>query len=457
MLSTSKARFFHRIIIAIAGLVIAGALGGAERFVPPPPEPQSSTVARPRTPVPLPPPSLPVAHYLTWQRDPATTMTVHWHTEWTAGFADSVLEYRAAGSAAWTRAAGHSQQMPFSNRMVHTIELSGLAGDTLHEFRFGRLVAQEPEGELLFEAHGPVHKFRTMPARLARPVKFIAGGDVYGGKTLELLGFMCRAAAQLAPDFAILGGDIAYVNDEPKGAQRWYDFFRVWSESMVTPDGRTIPVIPAIGNHEVHGDTYEIRGGEPKRGMSTERALFFYTLFAFPGRPGYNTLDFGDYLSLIALDSYHTNPVPGRQTDWLREKLAQRRQVPFVVPFYHVPAYPSVRSFNTPTSAIVRANWVPLFDEAQIRFVFEHHDHAYKVTHPLRAGKLDPAGTRYLGDGAWAVAAREVLVGDKAPFIDRSHARNHVFEVTLHRDRADFRAIDPNGEVFDQLTIPAKP
>ena len=64
----------------------------------------------------------------------------------------------------------------------------------------------------------------------------------YGGKTLELLGYMCRAAARLDPEFAIVGGDLAYVNNEPKAHERWFDFFRIWGESMLTSDGRIIQV-----------------------------------------------------------------------------------------------------------------------------------------------------------------------------------------------------------------------
>lgn len=401
------------------------------------------------------------ALYLTWQRDPSTTMTVHWHTDWTEGFTDSVLEYRPAGvgaNAAWARAAGSQAQMPFTNRLVHTVEIKGLRPDTLHEFRLGRLLAKE-DGALVFHPHVPsaLHKFRTLPATLTRPVRFVSGGDIYGGSSPDLMVNMCKVAAAQDPEFALLGGDIAYVNNEPKAAPRWFEVFRIWRETMVTKDGRIIPVVPAIGNHEVHGDTYQIRGGAPQRGMSPDRALFFYTLFSFPGRPGYNALDFGNYLSVVALDSFHTNPVPGPQTDWLRATLAQRRHVPFIVPFYHVPGYPSNRSFSGPVSVAVRANWVPLFDEANVRFVFENHDHTYKVTHPLRANERHPAGTRYLGDGSWAVTARETTPLDKAPYLERAMGKNHVFVVTLHPDRADFRAVDPEGKEFDRFSIPAKP
>jgi len=410
-------------------------------------------------PAPLPPAPLPVALYLTWQSDPVTTMTVHWHTDWTEGFSDSVLEYRVLGEAdsAWRTARGFAAQMPFTNRMVHTVELTALRGDTRYEFRLGRLATREADGATLFQPHGSVYKFRTLPATLTRPVRFVSGGDIYGGNTPDLMASMCKVAAAQNPEFALLGGDIAYVNNEPKAANRWFDFFRIWRETMVTKDGTIIPVVPAIGNHEVHGDTYLIRGGAPNRGMSTDRALFFYTLFAFPGRPGYRTLDAGNYLSLIALDSFHTNPVPGAQTDWLRDTLAQRRNVPWVVPFYHVPAYPSHRPFSGAVSVAIRANWVPLFDAAGVRFAFENHDHTYKVTHPLRGGEKHPAGTRYLGDGAWAVNTRDTTPLEKAPYLERAHSKNHVFVATLHADRAEFFAVDQHGKEFDRFSIPVKP
>ena len=399
----------------------------------------------------------PVAVYLTWQRDPVTTMTVHWHTDWTHGFADSVLEYRALGAAEWRRGQGEARAMPFSNRMVHTVELTGLNGDTVYEFRFGQLRARQPDGALEFFPHEPVRKFRTLPATLSRPVRFVSGGDAYGGNTLNLFADMCRAAAAHDPEFALMGGDIAYVNNEPRAIGRWFSFFDTWGETMVRSDGCLVPIVPAIGNHEVHGDAFAIRGGSPARGVSPDRAIQFFSLFSFPGRPGYNVLDVGDYLSLIALDTFHANPVPGPQTDWLRTTLAQRRSVPYVIPFYHVPAYPSHRSFAGTVSVAVRANWVPLFDEAGVRFAFENHDHTYKVTQPLRAGQPHPQGTRYLGDGAWAVSTRETTPPAQAPYLERAYSRNHVFIATLERERAHLRAIDPKGEVFDEFSIPVRP
>jgi hypothetical protein len=440
-------------------LLVSVAAFGAEKAS------TSTATAAATPPKPLPPPAPPAAIYLTWQRDPVRTMTIHWHTLWTDAFRDTVLEYRAAAApiGAWLRAEGSAQALPYTQRMVHTVELTALAPDTAYVFRLGTLRTGE-KGAVSFLPDGGEHAFRTLPAALTRPVRFVSGGDANVGQTTTngvvneyQFAAMNRVAAAREPEFALIGGDIAYVNNEPKAVAKWFDFLRLWGETMRHRDGRLVPIVPAIGNHEVHGDSYEIRGGAPERGVHPGRAALFYTLFAFPGAPGYRALDFGDYLTVLALDSFHTNPVPGPQTDWLRGTLASRKNIPWIVPVYHVPAYPSHRAFSGAVSQAIRANWTPLFDEAGVRFVFENHDHTYKVTHPLRAGKTDPKGTRYLGDGAWSVTTRETTPLEKAPYLARAQSINHVFAVTLHRDRADFVAVDPKGVEFDKFSIPVRP
>ena len=101
----------------------------------------------------------------------------------------------------------------------------------------------------------------------------------------------------------------------------------------------------------------------------------------------------------------------------------------------------------------VMAPTMRYFDEARVRFTFENHDHAYKVSHPLRGGERHEAGTRYLGDGAWAVNTRPTTTLDKAPYLERAHSKNHVFVVTLHPDRAEFTAVDEKGAEFDRFSI----
>ena len=115
-------------------------------------------------------------------------------------------------------------------------------------------------------------------------------------------------------------------------------------------------MIVTIGNHEAHGSWNQ----------SPTSAPAFYALFPSPGPRGYDCLDFGNYLSLFLLDSGITHPIEGAQTAWLKAELARRRSVPHLVPVYHVPAYPSIRSDVSGESAdltrTIRRAWCPLFE-----------------------------------------------------------------------------------------------
>src|SRR6202008_1969402 len=81
--------------------------------------------------------------------------------------------------------------------------------------------------------------------------------------------------------------------------------------------------------------------------QTRDRAPFFYALFdgLYP-ETGFTALDFGDYLSLILLDTGHTTPIAGEQTDWLDKALRERADHPHVLVVTHVPASPSHRKMH---------------------------------------------------------------------------------------------------------------
>jgi hypothetical protein len=371
----------------------------------------------------------PPALYLTWQRDPTTTMTVHWHT---MDEAKTELYFRAAGSTnTWTTAAGSSRPLPASVRTVHTVELTRLSPRTDYEFCFW-------PGERVF-------KFRTMPKDLSQPVRFVEGGDVYHER--KWMDAMNELAGRLDPAFAVIGGDLAYAfggTNRNERMERWDAYFDSWKQKARTPDGRLVPMIVTIGNHEVLGSWNQ----------TPDRAPAYYALFSMPGPQGYNALDFGKYLSLLLLDSAHTQPIEGAQTDWLKRALASRRKVPHVFPVYHVPAWPSFRSDEAGESSKlnqkVRQHWCPLFERYGVKVAFEHHDHTFKRTHPIRDGKINPKGVTYLGDGAWGVNLRKP---DSNPrwYLAKAGQIRHFFLVTLYPEARHILAINESGAVFDEV------
>ncbi|MFQ5988934.1 MAG: fibronectin type III domain-containing protein [Candidatus Methylomirabilales bacterium] len=365
----------------------------------------------------------PPAVYLTWQRDPTTTMTIQWHSN---GGHDDVVQYQRLDEEVWHTSRGSHHPMPHSDRIVHVAELTGLKPATDYRFRFG-------ENSVEF-------KFRTMPSDMSKPIRFVVGGDTMDGFDMfdEWYEETCRLVAKQDPMFTVIGGDIAYANGEARSVKRWYRWLAGWKKYMVTSDGRLIPLVVAIGNHEVRGQF----------GQTPDQAPYFYKLFALPDKRSYRVLDFGRYMSLVLLDSGHTHAIDGEQTDWLRRTLADRQELPHLFAIYHVPAYPSVRNFDNGVSAKIREHWVPLFEQFGVDVAFEHHDHVYKRTHGIRAGKVDPRGVLYLGDGAWGAMLRRPR--DRW-YLAKTASKRHFSLVTVGQSRS-FLAIDSEGQIFDRVT-----
>jgi hypothetical protein len=383
--------------------------------------------------------SQPPALFLTWQRDPTSTMTIDWHD--TTGVADVRLHVRRAAvpDGNWTTLPAESFPFPHSNRTVHRVELTGLDADASYEFRV--------------DGYARLHRFRTLPRTLDRPVRFAVGGDTrHRQDWMERTG---RRAAAWDPDFVVFGGDLAYADGNPRHVRRWYEWFEAVRNSLVTPDGRSIPVLVAVGNHEVRGGYVErVRGYRQDDATRARIAPFFFALFAMPGQPGWAALDAGDYLSLILLDSGHANPIDGEQTDWLAAALAARDTVPHVFPVYHIPAFPSARDYDNARSRRIREHWVPLFERHGIAVAFENHDHTYKRTHPVRSGSITADGIVYFGDGAWGIRTRRVRRargGDPPWYIARAASVRHFVLAEIDAAGRRFVAVDETGRVFDEL------
>jgi acid phosphatase type 7 len=375
--------------------------------------------------------------YLTWREDPATSMTVNWISLY-AGGTDNVW-YRRPG-AEWARVKGTRAPLEPSGIWVRRVQLSGLAPETDYEFAIVDDV--QAQGAERF-------KFRTMPREHVRPVTFVAGGDMM--HTREMVDAMNKQAGKLDPDFALLSGDLAYANNV--NATRWVDFFQSWMLHMRGKEGRLIPMVVGIGNHEV------VKGYNGRRDVEASQ---FYTLFDLPSGKAHYALDFGGYLSIIHLDSQHTEPIAGAQAAWLGEMLAARAGQTFLFPTYHYPAYGTAKGSGDGTlpsehsrAVEIRTNWIPHFERHGVTAVFEHDHHTYKRTHRLLGHKRDDEnGLLYLGDGAWGVRTREVPRAADVWYLAKAEPIRHVFHVTLRPSgQAQINAINDRGEIFDQVEL----
>ncbi|MBM3955168.1 MAG: metallophosphoesterase family protein [Planctomycetes bacterium] len=384
-----------------------------------------------------------VGVFLTWPDDPTRGMVVNWVNLYPKN-ATTVFFRRAdaADDADWSSAEAEELQLAPSALVLRRVELAGLAPDTLYRFGIGSRPDTPSQGWLA----------RTMPATLSRPVRFVAGGDMMHAR--ESLDRMNRQAARLDPDFALLGGDLAYENGAL--AMRWIDWLSSWTTAGAAADRRLIPLVIGIGNHEV-------RGGYG--GAIPNDAPYYYGLFVRPGGRSHFAADVGDYLSLVMLDSGHTVPIPA-QADWLGEALAARQARPFLFAAYHFPAYGTAKApadklpIEHPRSVEIREHWTPHLERHGVSAVFEHDHHTFKRSHRLRGHRRDDTnGILYLGDGAWGVRTRPVPSPEAAWWLARAEARNHLWCVNLRPGAAGgpptalVRAIDADGVVFDEFEL----
>lgn len=369
--------------------------------------------------------------YLTWMHDPTTTMTIQWHSDKREPL--TTVLYRKEGATEWEEHRGIYALLPQSNLVVHTVELDALFPDTRYQF------CLKGKGE-------EIYSFRTLPATLSHPIKFVIGGDAYF--YLSTFRKMNKQIASLDPDFIVVGGDIAYTNNsralfKGKGWElnRWRRFLKEWREQMVTSDGCLIPLLPVLGNHDI------------KQTMLEEKPQYFlfYELFALPDRSlSYRTLDAGDYLSLFLLDTGHSHNIEGKQTSWLEKQLFARQATPYKMAAYHVGAYPSVYPFYGSGPKKIRSCWCPLFERYQLQVAFEHHNHTYKRCYPLKKGRIDPDGVLYMGDGSWGISPRK----PKALWCMEKVAQvNAVNLITLTPEKADIQVVDIEGHTIDSVSL----
>lgn len=359
------------------------------------------------------------AFYLSWYDDPSTTMTIQWISPQedpeTALFIES-------DKGKWLSFAPSSEK-PLRHLNIYAVYIEALKSDTSYRFKIGE--------------NGEIYSFKTAPEKLSSPLRFAIGGDVY--LSTKLFRRMCKTVVEKDPLFVVLGGDIAYALSIPPlklkstPFNRWVSFLSEWQEAMITEENRVIPFLLASGNHDIEPDQYEL----------------FFTLFAFHEKQLYRAVDFGDYLSLILLDTGHFQPIAGRQSLWLKSALSQRQKFPYRFAVYHEGAYPSFYPYNGKVPKTIRSTWCPIFDEYRISAAFENHNHAYKKTYPLKGNKIDPKGTIYFGDGSWGVPARKT---SDMWYLEQRGRKNNVYLIDLSAKQAEITALGLTGEPID-LTL----
>lgn len=213
-------------------------------------------------------------------------------------------------------------------------------------------------------------------------------------------------------DALVIPGDLIYSKGDSA----------LTEASVVAPFAKTFEVneiIPAVGNHDIESN----EEGDIMRRL---------------GRPSPTyAAKVGPVLFLV-VDS---NDVNSEQTKWLEQQLqASQPGVTWKIPVMHHPAYSSGKHGSDRN---VQKRWSPLFVQNKVALVIAGHDHDYERSKPQ-------SGVTYLVSGG---AANLRPVG-KSSFTAYSTSKYHFVDLAVYADRLVGRAVDQDGNAFDQWVIP---
>lgn len=361
--------------------------------------------------------------YLTWdQEDTAHTQTIVFQTLGQA--IEPKVEIYFPGQNKAKIFAAKSLMIEATGRRVHRLTITGLEPKTIYKFRAG----DKKYGMSKW------HTFRTLPAD-ETPLKILTGGDMYRHpETIKLL----QVGQKTNPDVALIGGDIAYDDGNLNNSPFWDDWFDNWAKHLNQKDGRIVPMILAIGNHEVRGHFERPKSSAP----------FYFSYFP-QGPEAYFSRKLGKEIDLVVLDTGHVTSHQA-QVPFL-EKALKASKARFKIALYHVPCYPTHRPYEDHYSAQGRKHWVPLFDRYGLTLALENHDHVFKRTYPLKANKIDKNGTVYLGDGCWGIGSR--TVASRRWYHEKALPKQHVWLLQNGQNGILCKAYDIKGDVFDSVVI----
>lgn len=247
----------------------------------------------------------------------------------------------------------------------------------------------------------------------AAPVRLAVAGDVGTGDEAEIRTASTMDAVEGSVDYdaLLLLGDNVYPDGDPAYLTR--TVFDPFSEVL---DGDT-QLLSVLGNHDVqngNGDAQAAALGMPDRWYST-------------------TID--DVL-VVSLDS--TRPDDPEQLAWLTETL-KGSDATWNIAMMHHPAYSGGYHGS---SLDVREAFSPIFEKYGVQLVLAGHDHDYQ-----RSQLID--GVTYVVSGA-AAKLREAR---RADFSEVAWSVHHFVDIGIWPDRLELRAIDQNGNVFDEATL----
>jgi 3',5'-cyclic AMP phosphodiesterase CpdA len=400
----------HTLHTLAASALMVGTIW-AQAAATPPPLRADEEIHRPRP--------IPDRVVLTWTDDPATTQTVTWRTDQTVkkGVAQIMPAPEGALDADKPRsplirtidATNQDLTTKLWPVRYHNATFRDLEPSTTYAYRVGR-----------DSAWSEWFQFRTA-SKKAEPFTFLYFGDAQGGLRV-LWPRVLRQAFLTAPDarFMAFGGDLV---EDAQTDRHWGEFLHGGGWLF-----GTIPIIPAVGNHDYRGPTPDTHW----------RAQFTLPEHGPEGHEEYAF--FNDYqgMRLISLNSMGS---VGRQSKWLEGVLADNPN-PWTVLMFHYPVF----SREGIESSQAR-EWKQIIDKHGVDLVLNGHEHCY-------------ARTGLEGSAVYvkSVSGSKMYDIERKPWMVRAAWDTQLFQVIrIDGDRLSFEARTATGRLYDAFDLEQQP
>ncbi len=344
----------------------------------------------------------------TWREDPATTMTIGWAQ---VSGNNPILCYGTTDHGRELPDPSHCAPYTGSKEVDQTYSYKGM------DNRFARLTGLSPNTIYYFvirDSEGVSERmsFKTAPSDPSAEFTFLAGGDSRENSLepepvsdphRQVRRKANRMVGKLRPLFVTFNGDFTHKGS----AEQVQNWFTDWQETM--RDGRLIPVLPAIGDHEKMSAQFSwLEGVDLMQLFDLTNEHAYYKLTFASGLLSHFTLN-----SKISPDDIFM----GTQADW------DAQTAWFTSALGSDDAYWKVAQIHDPTRAHREGKgdrddqyeaWAELIYQNGVNLVTEADGHLVKWTWPLRPSTdtNDPTyddgfvrdnekGTVYVGEGGW--------------------------------------------------------
>ncbi|GAA0433416.1 metallophosphoesterase family protein [Streptomyces luteireticuli] len=384
----------------------------------------------------------PFGRHLAFGADPQTQMRISWQVPFAVrkpfvrvGLKPWDLGRRIDAEVRHLHTPALSKKLPSVDQYYLHAALDGLRPGTTYYYGVGHTGFDPAEAHNM----GTIGTFRTAPARPGK-FTFTAFGD-------QGVSYHALANDQVIlgqnPAFHLHAGDICYADDSGAGKPDDVYDARVWDQFLAQTESvaKSVPWMVTTGNHDMEAwyspngyGGQSARWALPANGHDPRHAPGVYSFIY--SNVGVVALDANDVSYEITANTGYTG---GRQTAWLDRRLRElraRREIDFIVVFFHHCAYSTTNSHASDGG--VRDTWLPLFEKHQVDLVINGHNHVYERTDAIRRGRV----------------ARKVPIGGTA-----DSSRDGIVYVTAGgagKSLYDFPAPDSyEGHVKDQESVPS--